>query len=277
MQAMELPQPSTEAGRAGLAAVVAQPASAVIAVDFDGTLAPIVLHPEDARPAPGAVVALTALAGQVAAAAIVTGRPALDVIAISGLTVVPGLRVFGHYGLEEWHDGELSAPEPVPAVTEARRRLPTLLADAPAGVHVEDKALSLVVHTRPTADPAATLAALRPGLEQLAAELGLETVPGRQVLELRPPGVDKGVAVRRLLAGSGASAIVYLGDDVGDLAAFAVVEESRDAGHAGVTVASVDSRLDDSPAELADRADLVLPGPAAVVEFLTALSAAIKV
>ena len=272
MRVMDVPEPTTQVGRAGLREILASPATAVIAVDFDGTLAPIVIRPEDARPAEGAVEALSALAAVVGAVAVVTGRGARDVLALSGLDVVPGLRVLGHYGMEEWRDGMLQAPEPLPAVAQARRRLPDVLADAPAGVHVEDKEQSLVVHTRPTADPAGVLAQLTPRLQGLADELGLETVPGRFVLELRPPGVDKGVAVRRLLDEVSASAVTYIGDDLGDLAAFAAVEQARDGGIAGLTVASVDPALDDAPAELAARADLVLAGPAAVVAFLAALA-----
>ena len=272
---MQLPEPATDAGRAGLDALVAAPSSAVVAVDFDGTLAPIVTFPEDARPAPGALDALTALTGRLGAVAVVTGRSAGELIALARLDAVPGLRVLGHYGLEEWYDGNLSSPDPSPAVEEARMRLRPMLAQAPRGVHVEDKGHSLVVHTRPAADPAGALGRLTPAVEHLAEDLGLEVVPGRMVLELRPPGVDKGIAVRRLLDEVNASAVLYAGDDLGDLAAFAEVEQARERGIAAVTVASVDPQLDDAPAELAARADLVLAGPPVVVEFLTALARAV--
>jgi trehalose 6-phosphate phosphatase len=272
---VQLPDPATAAGRAGLAALIAEPARAVVAVDFDGTLAPIVERPEDARPAAGAVDALRALADRVGVCAVVSGRAAADAVALGGLADVRHLQVHGHYGLERWSDGVLETPEPSMAVDTARRRLADLLAGAPAGVHVEDKHHSLVVHTRPAADPAAALAALTPGLEGLAAELGLEAVPGRMVLELRPPGIDKGTALRRLAAEREAASVLYLGDDLGDLPAFDVVEELRAAGAAGLTVASVDPALEDAPQQLADRADLVLAGPTEVVAFLTTLAAAI--
>jgi trehalose 6-phosphate phosphatase len=256
--------------------VLADPARSVVAVDFDGTLAPIVERPEDARPAAGAVEALVALAGSVGRLAVVTGRGAEDVVRLGGLDRVDGLRVLGHYGLEQWCAGELTSPQPAPGVAEVRRRLPEILADAPEGVHVEDKAHSLVVHTRPAADPAAALALLAPTLQSLADETGLETVPGRFVVELRPPGVDKGGALRRIVSTYDARAVVYVGDDLGDLAAFDAVASLRSEGAVpGVTVASVDPSLDDSPRELAERADLVLAGPSGVVEWLTSLAAAI--
>src|SRR3954462_9995202 len=269
------PEPRTVAGQAALADVIADPARAVIAVDFDGTLAPIVERPEDARPASGAIDALAALAPGVGRCAVGTGGGAEDLVRLGGLEVVDRLHVLGHYGLEEWAGGELRSPEPVPGVEEVRRRLPELLRSAPAGVHVEDKRHSLVVHTRPTADPAGALAELTPTLQSLAAETGLETVPGRFVVELRPPGVDKGAALRGLVTSYDARSAVYVGDDLGDLAAFDMVEALRAETVPGLTVASVDPALDDSPRELADRADLVLAGPTAVVSWLTALAAAI--
>lgn len=271
-----LTEPTSADGERGLAAVLADPARAVVAVDFDGTLAPIVERPEDARPAAGAVEALATLAASVGRLAVVTGRGAEDVVRLGGLERVRGLRVLGHYGLEQWTDGALTSPSPSPAVDEVRRRLPELLATAPDGVHVEDKKHSVVVHTRPAADPAAALADLAPRLQALADEAGLETVPGRFVVELRPNGVDKGGALRALVSSYDARSVLYVGDDLGDLAAFDAVESlRRDSGVPGVTVASVDPALDDSPRELAARADLVLAGPTAVVAWLTALAAAI--
>ena len=71
-----LPGPVTPEGQAGLDALVADPRHALVAADFDGTLAPIVDRPGDARAHPGALRALTALAGTVGTLAIITGRPA---------------------------------------------------------------------------------------------------------------------------------------------------------------------------------------------------------
>src|SRR5205814_1794102 len=122
---------------------------------------------------------------------------------------------------------------------------------------------------RPAADPEAALAALTPRLEALAAELGLETVGGKLVVEIRPAGVDKGTALRRLVAAHDARAVVYVGDDVGDLAAFAAVIDLRaHRGVPGIAVASIDASLDDAPRDLADAADLVLGGPDDVLGWL---------
>lgn len=265
----ELPPPRTEAGAAGLAALLAQPSRSVVAVDFDGTLAPIVERPADARPQPGALAALAALVPIVAACAVVTGRSAADVMAIGGVDAVAGLHVLGHYGLEEWYDGRLQAPAPMPAIDDARRALAGLVASAPDGVHLEDKQHSLTVHTRPAVDPQRVLDALVPEVAALADRLGLETVPGRYTIEVRPAGVDKGLAVRRLADECDAHVVVYIGDDLGDLPAFDAVEQLREEGRAGLTVASLGA---DAPAEIAARADLVLDGPSSVVAFLERLS-----
>ena len=269
---MTLPAVRTDAGQAGLAALVAAPEQSVVAVDFDGTLAPIVSRPEDARPVEGALPALAALCARVGLCAVVTGRAAADVVRLGGLEDVAGLRVLGHYGLEEWVGGRLSSPPPSAGVEGARPRVADIVAAADRGVHVEDKGHALVVHTRPAADPGAALSRLAGPLHAVADQHGLEVVRGRFVLELRPPGVDKGLAVRRLVEEVGATVAVYVGDDLGDLPAFAAVEALRETGGAGLTVASVGG---DAPPELAARADVVLEGPHAVVAFLTDLAAAL--
>jgi len=267
-----LPQARTTDGAAALAELLAEPARSVVAVDFDGTIAPIVERPDDARPAPGAIEALAALCDRVGACAVVTGRAAAEAVRLGGLDRVRRLQVLGHYGLQRYLDGELSSPDPVPEVDVARQRLRQLLTGAAPGVHLEDKEHSLVVHTRPAADPAAALDELTGPVREIADELGLETVPGRYVVELRPPGIDKGLAVRTLVEEHDAHAVVYVGDDLGDLPAFAAVEQLRTEGRCGLTVASVG---DDAPAALGERADVVVNGPEGVVAFLGALASAI--
>ena len=269
---MILSRPRTLAGAVGLQVLLSDPADAVVAVDFDGTLAPIAARPEDAQPAPGATKALADLCGAVAACAVVTGRAAEEAVRLGGLADVPGLVVFGHYGLQRWAGGQLESPPPTAEIAQARVLLQALLASAPDGVHLEDKEHSLVLHTRPAADPAAALAEIAPQVEAVAGRLGLETVPGRYVVEIRPPGTDKGFAVRRLVEEAGAHVAVYIGDDLGDLAAFDAVDAMRAEGNGGLTTASVSA---DAPPQLAQRADLVLDGPDAVVGFLRDLAASL--
>jgi trehalose 6-phosphate phosphatase len=256
-----------------VAALLADPASALIAVDFDGTLAPIVDRPEDARPAPGAIEVLAELGARIGGVAIISGRAVAEIVELAALTAQSPLRVLGHYGLQSWRSGSIASPEPVEGIARVRTLLSGLLATTDPGVRIEDKTHSLAVHTRGAADPAASFAALRPALYEIAEGCGLETVPGRYVIELRPPGSDKGGAVRRLVTELGSRIVIYIGDDLGDLAAYDAVDHLRRDGEVvGLTVASVDPADADVPPEVGKRADLVLGGPTAVVAWLAGIA-----
>lgn len=238
---------------------------AVIALDYDGTLAPIVARPSDAVAAPGAVEVLAALAARVRTLALVTGRPADVVVALGGLVDVPGLVVLGQYGAQRWSGGEISAPEELAGVAQARDALPALL--APEGADLEDKGLAVVVHTRRAPDPAGAMARLAGPVGEVAAATGLEVHPGRFVLELRPPGYDKRSALLSLCEPL-PTAVLFAGDDLGDLPAYDAVDELRGRGVPGVLVCSGSA---EGPAALRERADVVVDGPPGVVELLRSL------
>ncbi len=238
---------------------------AVVALDYDGTLAPIVARPSDAVAAPGAVEVLAALAARVRTLALVTGGPADVVVELGGLADVPGLVVLGQYGAQRWSGGEVSAPEQLPGVAQARDALPALL--APEGADLEDKGLAVVVHTRRAPDPAGAMERLAGPVGELAAATGLEVHPGRFVLELRPPGYDKRRALLSLCEPL-PTAVLFAGDDLGDLPAYDAVDELRAQGVHGVLVCS---GSEEGPDELRSRADVVVDGPAGVVELLRSL------
>ncbi|HEX5295177.1 MAG TPA: trehalose-phosphatase [Streptosporangiaceae bacterium] len=267
-----MPVPRTEAGRAGLAALRRDPGRSLIGLDFDGTLAPIVPDPAAARALPAARAALRRLGGRVGTLAVITGRPAAEAVEYAGLADVPGIIVLGHYGRQRWADGRLTAPPPPAGLADARARLPGLLtaAGAPDGTRVEDKGEALAVHTRQAADPPAALALLRGPLAELAERTGLVTEPGRLVIELRPPGADKGRALRELAAERPPSAVLFCGDDLGDRPAFAAVAQLRAEGIPGLAVCSGSAEV----TELAAEADLVVDGPPAVAALLDGLAAA---
>jgi trehalose 6-phosphate phosphatase len=249
--------------------MAADPAHALFATDYDGTLAPIVDDPAAATAAPGAVAELARLAGRVGTVAVITGRAALDAVSLGGLADVPGLIVLGHYGAQRWQAGVLSAPPVPPGVQAAREALPGLLAKVAApGTTVEDKGTALAVHTRRTADPPAALALLREPLGRLAMSAALTLEPGRLVLELRPQGMDKGTALRGLVAERAASSVLFCGDDLGDLAAFAAIRRLRADGIPGCAVASEST---EAP-QVAEAADLVVDGPPGIAAFLSALA-----
>ncbi|MFF9109408.1 MULTISPECIES: trehalose-phosphatase [unclassified Streptomyces] len=273
--ATDLPEPVTAQGREGLHAVLARPGKAVIGLDFDGTLAPIVPDPEQARAHPDAVPALTRLAPKVGSIAVVTGRPAGVAVRNGGFAGVPGLEhlvVLGHYGAERWEaaTGELISPPPHPGVAAVRAELPGLLDSVGAwrGTWIEEKGRAVAVHTRRAEDPQAAFEALREPLTDLATRHGLILEPGRLVLELRPPGVDKGVALTQYVRAVGAESVVYAGDDLGDLPAFAAVEKLRSDGIPGLLICSGSTEV----TELSERADLVVDGPEGVVHLLNTLA-----
>lgn len=269
-----LPRAATGEGRAALDALLAAPGDALIASDFDGTLSPIVADPGAAHAHPGAIAALRRLAAPIGTLAVITGRPVAQAVQLGGLTGVPGIIVLGHYGWERWQDGQVTSPPSPPGVTAARQELPAVLraASAPEGVWIEDKGHALAVHTRRAADPDAALAGLRGPLEALAERTGLALEPGRRVIELRPPGMDKGVALTELARQRGARSVLFFGDDLGDLAAFAAVRALRADGIPGATVVSSAPESQLPP----DEGDLVVDGPDGVAEFLTSLGDALN-
>ncbi len=271
----ELPEPATPAGREGLAAVLASPRTALAALDYDGTLSAIARHPEDAVPVTGALEAVGLLAERVGAVVLISGRPAGQLLELTGLRHHPArhqLTLLAQYGLERWdgHSGELSSPPPLPGVEGARQELAALLADpqTPQGVSVEDKGQALVVHTRLTHDADAVLRDLRPRLDAIAERAGLEPHPARNALELRPPGYEKGGALLRFRQERRSEAVLFIGDDLGDLPAFDAIEQLRDEGVPGIGIVSDSSEV----TGLRERADLLLDGPPAVVSFLRELA-----
>jgi trehalose 6-phosphate phosphatase len=267
--------PATDAGRQGLAALIADPSHALAALDYDGTLSLITRRPEDATPAPGSLEALRLLADRVGAVVLITGRPIEQLLQLTGLRDDPAgakITVLAQYGLQRWdgHSDEITSPEALPGVEGARRELAQLLAEptTPEGVTVEDKGQALVLHTRQSAQPAANLAALTPRATEIAVRAGLEPHPARNALELRPPGYEKGGALRSFTQETGATAVLFIGDDVGDLPALAELHELRKQGIPALGVVS------DSPevTGLREHADLLLDGPEGVVDFLHQLA-----
>lgn len=253
--------------------------SALIALDFDGTLAPIVADPQTSRLCDGAGEVLGALAAAGARIAIVTGREAATAVRLSGLDQIPGLIVEGLYGAERWSRGDLTSPPEPAAIKAVRTELPDVVARAlaadsaaGAGVWIEDKRLSLVVHTRRATDPSAALAALQDPVTALGERIGVEVHPGHDVIELRLAGFDKGRALRGIVEELDPSAILYAGDDLGDLPAFRYVSGLRMAGRAAWSAGVVDGARP-TPAEITAATDVQVSGPGEIVTLLRDIAA----
>ncbi len=268
-----LPAAQTAAGNEGLAAVLADPGGTLLACDYDGTLAPIVEDPAVAYAQAGAVEALTALVAVLGSVAVITGRPAGVAVALGGLDAVPGLVVIGAYGAQRWSAGRLDSADEAPLTADVLAAIAEIAGLPGArGARVELKGAAVAVHLRRCPDPQAALSVVLAPLVEVAQQFGLTVEPGRLVVELRRPGHDKGSALRGLVEEVGARSIVFVGDDLGDLAAFVEIQGLRSAGRCpGLIVAS-------SSAEglaVAAAADLVVDGPSGVVTFLEALVAAL--
>jgi len=251
-----------------LAALRTDPARTAIVTDFDGTLSPIVDDPASAAPLPGVVDVLHELAARYGRVAVVSGRPVTFLRERLELADRPPTSLFvsGLYGIEWLEDGEERVHETAlayqPAVAEAADRAE---AAAPAGVHVERKGYSVTIHVRNAPEE---LDWARSWAEATAATTGLALHAGRMSFELRPPlDVDKGSVVDALVAGRAAAC--FLGDDLGDLPAFDALDRLQAASDAATVRIGV--RSPEAPAELLERADVIVDGPAGSLGVLRSL------
>lgn len=252
----------------------------VVGLDFDGTLSPIVDDPEAAHIHPDAGEVIVELARVVRAVAVITGRPARQVLDLGGLEEVgdalhgagADLFVFGQYGNERWSttNRRIVAPRPPRGLASFERELPGVLRRAGAAeAWVEDKGLAVAVHTRRLADPEEAFQRLLPAIGDLAKRHDLLLEPGRQVIEVRSGGMHKGLAVRALVDELDAGGFLFAGDDLGDLEAFEAVADLRGAGMPTVLVCSAS----EEESALVARSDVVVKGPDGVLELLRRLTA----
>jgi trehalose 6-phosphate phosphatase len=235
-----------------LARLSESPEQAAIVLDVDGTLAPIVSRPEDARVPDETRSELARLARRYGLLAFLSGRTGADARRVVGLE---GATYVGVHGLEL---------EP-----EAERWRDALAELAGAAgwppEETEDKGLTVSFHYRSAPDEGAR-AELDHVAEQ-ARSAGLVPQFGRKVLEVRPPvEADKGTAIHHLLAESGATRALYAGDDTTDIDAFRGLEEAGLELAIRIAVAS-----EEGPAELRERADLVVESPGALLDLLRRL------
>jgi trehalose 6-phosphate phosphatase len=174
---------------------------------------------------------------------VVTGRSVESLLEVAGeeLAAIPGVVIEGMYGAEQWSSGVLQTLPTPDGMNALRDEVPAVV-DATvsdAGVWIEDKRLSLVVHTRMGTEPSALQVALAGPLAEVAANHRMELHLGKEVLEFRIPGIDKATALERLVGGT-CRALVYAGDDIGDVPAFTSVRRWRDrTALPGITIGVV--------------------------------------
>jgi trehalose 6-phosphate phosphatase len=267
-------------GEQRYAALVRSAADAVIGLDFDGTLAPIVDDPEAAHIHGDAGRVLVELAEQVRAVAVITGRPARQALDLGGLEAVGNaigdagkeLFIFGQYGNERWSSTSrrVIGPRPPHGLATFLRELPRFLRRAGAeDAYVEEKGLAVAIHTRRMRDPERATDVLLPLLRDLAGSHDLVVEPGRNVVEVRSSGMHKGMVVERLVDELDAGAFCFAGDDLGDLEAFETVAALAKEGLPTLLVCSASSE----ESALVPLSDVVVHGPDGVMAFLSQLTA----
>ena len=232
-----------------LARLAERPREAAILLDVDGTLAPIVARPEDARVPEATRAELGRLVSRYALVACLSGRTAQEAARVVG---VEGIRYVGEHGLELEPEAEAWA-----------ERL-TAFAASVAWPAEHGKRLTVSFHYRTAPDPDAARALLERAAERALAE-GFRPRFGRLVLEVRPPlDADKGTAVRRLLVEAALRRALYAGDDTTDLDAFSSLGDLELAVR--VAVSSTEG-----PPALVREADIVVGSPAELLDYLRML------
>jgi trehalose 6-phosphate phosphatase len=231
--------------------------------DFDGVLSPVTDDPEASQPVASVLGVLEDLAGAVARVAIVSARPVSFLR--SRFSSLEHVDLYGLYGLEVWHDGEVvTEPAALPWVPAMAELADRARAELPEQVLVEYKRLSVALHYRTSPQLAERVSAW--GHEQ-AERLGLRVQGGRMVVELKPPvDQDKGMVISEGVKSAGCA--WYFGDDMSDIKAFDALRarEAVDPTFFGMCVAVANP---ETGAEVSSAADLTLESPEAVAAFLT--------
>jgi trehalose 6-phosphate phosphatase len=247
---------------ATVAALTAHPGHTALLVDFDGSLAPIVSHADEARPLPGAAGVIERLVAGLGRVAIVSGRP------LSYLTrrlPIDGLAYAGLYGMEWAIDGEYTVDPRVrpylvavaAATAELEARLPADLVEPKAGI-------SVTLHWRPAPERADEMLAVA---HETAARHRLAELRTRYAIELRPPiDIDKADPTRSFVDGFDTAA--FAGDDYGDLPAFAELARLARDGRLEHAI-RIGVQSDEAPDELIEAVDVIVDGPPGLLALLT--------
>jgi trehalose-phosphatase len=218
---------SAQAPSAEVLERAAAASSLLVATDFDGVLAPFESDPMAVAPLPGTVDTLRALAAlpQVHVA-VVSGRDLETLRALTGIGADEDLVLIGSHGAEssspavrEAMEAAAVTPEDEVTLAELRSDIEALVKESHPDAGIEYKSAAVVVHVRGLpreVGEAAIADARRVALDHA----GVKVLKGKSVLELSVSHADKGSAVTALGRHVGATARVYLGDDVTDEDAF---------------------------------------------------------
>jgi trehalose 6-phosphate phosphatase len=240
--------------------------------DIDGTLAPIVSRPEDARVSDACRRSLQALIEHDVRVVLVTGRT-LDMA--RQMVGMEGVAYGASHGLEVSVDGSAEAASESAPYVERMHKVRAELADLRVdGLTVEEKGPILAFHYRNSLNEWAARGTILDAIGRSTAAEGLKVQEGRKVIELCPPlDINKGTALEGLAKRLGVSSLLCLGDDRTDIDMFRTVSRLRDGGTPGATVA-VSS--DEIPSELVEVADYRVNGVPSVEKLLGELVTALR-
>jgi trehalose 6-phosphate phosphatase len=195
--------------------------SLLVALDFDGTLSPLVDDPMSARMSPAARAAVDALLGAPGTTvALVSGRSLGDLREIAEHHDGSPILLAGSHGAEYWIPGSAAEDVLDPEATALRDRLHAAavrLAEDVPGAWIEPKTFGFGVHLRTVADPAAA-ARLRDAVDALMADAAphWRRRQGHNIVEYAFTDAGKDAAVAHLREVVGATAVLFAGDDVTD-------------------------------------------------------------
>jgi trehalose 6-phosphate phosphatase len=197
----------------------------LIALDFDGTLAPEVDDPEMARALPEAREAVLRLARMPnTRVALISGRALESLIHVAELP--DSVLLVGSHGIEIRLDSPTSQ---VSLDTSELRQVDLLnsvlgeVADSVDQVWLEPKPAGFALHTRLATEENSRVAHLVARSEATAEVADLTIREGKDVLEFSVRSTTKGEALEHLRLYTGADAVFYAGDDVTDEDAFAAL------------------------------------------------------
>lgn len=244
-----------------LAPLRARLSETALLFDLDGTVAAIRPLPDQVVLSPAMRNGVRALADRAGLVAFVSGRALAD---LERIVALPGCAYVGNHGMEiRRPDGAREVAEPArPWLTTIERFANAVDAGrlGHTGAWMEDKGVTLSFHYRTAADQSVAQAYLEAEIIPVAQAAGLRVTHGRKVVEVRPPvEVNKGTAVRQLIAASPCTMATYLGDDLTDVDAWTALSALADTG-ALQTVVSVAVVGHETSSAVSQRADVTVSG-----------------
>ena len=230
----------------------------LVAMDFDGTIAPIVGRAGDARPLPRSAAAFAGLAVLPrTTTALISGRALASLRTVASPPV--DTLLIGSHGAEAWlgpGSAGLTLDEGQKALlAEVRAILEDITREAP-GTVLEDKPAGVVLHTRLAADDVAedAVAAARSLLQD---RKGVFLKDGKRVLETSVVNASKGEGVTFLRQITGATGVLFAGDDTTDEDALARLEPGDVGVKVGLDFTQAEFRVE-APVHIAELLELLL-------------------